>query len=158
MGEVVERYLELGLRLGRHIDGLVDAYYGPPALKTRVDGEPVRPPAGLADDARILVADLDAGVAIDGEPDDVQRRRWLRAQVLGLRTTAERLAGVPIEFEDEIERCYGVRPTRIDESAFEAAHKALAEVLPGSGPLGPRYIEWKEAQAVPPEKLRAAID
>ena len=25
-------YLTLGLRLGRHIDGLVDAYYGPPAL------------------------------------------------------------------------------------------------------------------------------
>ena len=26
-----ERYLELGLRLGKHVDGLVDAYYGPPS-------------------------------------------------------------------------------------------------------------------------------
>jgi hypothetical protein len=161
MGEalsVVERYLELGLRLGRHIDGLVDAYYGPPALKRRVDGEPVRAPAALADDARVLVTDLDAGVPIDAEPDDAARRRWLRAQVLGLRTTAERLAGTAIAFEDEIERCYGVRPTRVDESEFEAAHRALDEVLPGTGPLGPRYIEWKEAQAVPTEKLRPAID
>ena len=26
---IVDRYLELGLRLGRHVDGFVDAYYGP---------------------------------------------------------------------------------------------------------------------------------
>ncbi len=38
-GGVVERYLLLGLRLGRHLDGLVDAYYGPPVLARRVDDE-----------------------------------------------------------------------------------------------------------------------
>ena len=42
----VDRYLELGLRLGRHIDGFVDAYYGPPALAARVEREPVGAPAG----------------------------------------------------------------------------------------------------------------
>ncbi len=47
-GDVVGRYLELGLRLGRHVDGFVDAYYGPPALADRVDAEPVLPPARLA--------------------------------------------------------------------------------------------------------------
>jgi hypothetical protein len=30
---VAERYLELCLRLGRHVDGLVDAYYGPADIK-----------------------------------------------------------------------------------------------------------------------------
>ena len=34
-----ERYLELGLRLGKHVDGLVDSYYGPPEIKERVDAE-----------------------------------------------------------------------------------------------------------------------
>ncbi|MCU1351450.1 MAG: hypothetical protein JWM05_659, partial [Acidimicrobiales bacterium] len=52
----VDRYLELGLRLGRHLDGLVDAYYGPPELAARVAGEPVRPLAGLTEDARALTA------------------------------------------------------------------------------------------------------
>ena len=28
----VERYLEVGLRLGRHLDCLVDAYFGPAEL------------------------------------------------------------------------------------------------------------------------------
>ena len=51
MGDVVERYIELGLRLGRLLDGLVDAYYGPPELARRVAAEPVPDPAKLAADA-----------------------------------------------------------------------------------------------------------
>ena len=43
---LVERYLELGLRLGRHLDGLVDAYYGPAELRGarrgRADPRPAR--------------------------------------------------------------------------------------------------------------------
>ena len=49
---LVERYLTLGLRLGRHIDGLVDAYYGPPAAAAAVASEPVQPPDRLAAEAR----------------------------------------------------------------------------------------------------------
>jgi len=41
---------------------------------------------------------------------------------------------------------------------FEAAHRALDEVLPGRGPLAERFIAWREAQAVPVDKLRPAID
>ena len=41
---MIDRYLLLGLRLGRHVDGYVDAYYGPPELKEQADGEePVAP-------------------------------------------------------------------------------------------------------------------
>ncbi len=42
-------YIELGLALGRHIDGLVDAYYGPARVAARVSAEPVTDPgaAGL---------------------------------------------------------------------------------------------------------------
>jgi len=31
-----ERYVRLGLRLGHHRDGIVDAYFGPPELKAAV--------------------------------------------------------------------------------------------------------------------------
>lgn len=37
MPELLEPYIRLGLHLGRHVDGLVDAYYGPPDLATEVD-------------------------------------------------------------------------------------------------------------------------
>ncbi len=43
LDDPVGRYLEVGLRLGRHLDGRVDAYYGPEALAERVADEPIRP-------------------------------------------------------------------------------------------------------------------
>jgi hypothetical protein len=57
--EVATRYIELGLRMGRHIDGLVDAYYGPPELAQQVEAEEVHAPAKLAQDAAELRESID---------------------------------------------------------------------------------------------------
>ena len=53
---LVEDYLTLGLRLGRHIDGMVDAYYGPTALAHAVEAEPLLSPDRLVASARALLA------------------------------------------------------------------------------------------------------
>ncbi len=151
----VDRYLELGLRLGRHVDGFVDAYYGPPALAARVDAEPVAAPARLVAEAAGLLVDLDAGV--DAGVLDASRRRWLRAQVVGLHTSARKLAGESIGYADEVEWCYGVRPTFRDEEAFAAAHRRLDEAVPGTGAIRERVIAWREAQAIPVEKLEGVL-
>jgi hypothetical protein len=171
---LVDRYLTLGLRLGRHIDGLVDAYYGPPALAAVVEAEPVAPPGRLVAEARALIAGVDAGEPLGGSDDttadsgvveaasgsgtDRFRRRWLRAQLVGLLTTARKLDGVAIGYADEVESCYGVRPTRVDEGVLETAHRQLDEVLPGTGPLAERLVAWRESNAVPVDRLRPAID
>jgi hypothetical protein len=167
---LVDRYLTLGLRLGRHIDGLVDAYYGPRQHADRVQAEPVLSPDRLIGEARSVLADIDAGASLDvgdgsasGSPTDREgaapaRRRWLRAQVLGLVTTASKLNGEAIGYADEVEACYGVRPTRMPEEELLEAHRRLDEVLPGSGPLADRLVSWREAHAVPVDKLRPAID
>ena len=148
---VVERYLELGLRLGRHIDGFVDAYFGPADIKQRVDASPVLPPDRLADDARRLLRDTeDADL-------DVNRRHFLAAQVRGLHTTARKLAGDDIGYSDEVEASYGVRPRRTPEDELAAAHKALDAALPGIGDLGERLNAWREQQVVPPDKLRDVV-
>jgi len=152
---IVTRYLELGLALGRHVDGLVDAYYGPPELADRAAAGPPEPPAGLAAAARRLLADIAAGQ--DGDQVDATRRRWLAAQVKGLATTAARLAGDPIGYGDEVEASYGVRPRRVGEDELAAAHRQLAAVIPGSGSLAERYIAWRESQAVPVDRLEAAV-
>lgn len=156
---VVERYLALGLALGRHVDGLVDAYYGPPELAAGAAERPPRPPAELAAEARRLLADLGAGVPLDDGPGGANdtRRRWLAAQVTGLATTARRLAGEPVAYADEVEACYGVRPEPVPEEVFADAHRHLDEVLPGSGSLADRLVSWREAHAVAPEHLLGAV-
>jgi hypothetical protein len=165
--KVVERYLALGLAMDRHIDGLVDAYYGPKAISQRVGAAPVLSPAGLVSEARSLLAAIDAGEAL-GDPDsdveaaidagkDALRRHYLRSQVRGLLTTCRKLAGEQISYVDEVEFCYGVRPRRFAEEDFESAHRRLEQVVPGNGPLAERYVAWREAQAVPPDRLEAAV-
>ncbi|MHB1710287.1 MAG: DUF885 domain-containing protein [Acidimicrobiales bacterium] len=168
---LVDRYLALGLRLGRHIDGLVDAYYGPPERAGEVASEPVQPPDRLVGEARMLLGDIDAGAGLeasgggtfgDGLPDGSgpaapARRRWLRAQVIGLLTTAERLNGEPIGYADEVERCYGIRPSRVDESVFADAHRRLDAVLAGRGPLVERLVAFRESHAIPSDLLLPAI-
>lgn len=145
--DVVDRYLTLGLRLGRHVDGLVDAYYGPPALAEAVKGEETRPAAELAGDADTLLAEL------DGSGLEAERSGWLRDQLVGLRAYAGLLAGERLDYLDEVERCYGVRPERVPEAAFAAAHERLEELLPGAGSLTERYDAWRTANAVPPGRI-----
>jgi hypothetical protein len=149
---LVEEYLRIGLALGRHIEGMVDAYYGPPELAERAAVEPIVAPAALAARAARLIGDLDADRSLED-----QRRRWLVAQVRGLATTARKLAGDPIGYLDEVESSYGVRPALVPEDDFAAAQRRLADALPGSGPLADRYIAWRESQVVPPDRLDAAL-
>ncbi len=172
--KVVERYLALGLAMDRHIDGFVDAYYGPKALADRAAAAPVASPERLVAEARALLAAIDAGEPL-GDPDvetgparyrlasipdagaDAVRRRFLRSQAIGLLTTTRKLAGEPIGYANEVEACYGVRPRRFEEGEFEAAHRRLEEVVPGNGPLLERYVAWRESQAIPIDRLEVAI-
>src|SRR5262249_53259816 len=127
-------YLELGLRLGKHVDGLVDAYYGPTELQEQVDAEEPVEPAQLAADGHTLAAGLDDG--------------WLRDQVRACATYAQVLAGADMSYADEVEGCYGVRPTRTPVSFYEAVHAELDELLPGAGSLYERRQGWKARHLV----------
>jgi hypothetical protein len=142
-GSAVERYLRLGLQLGRHVEGIVDSYYGPPELAAAVEAEPPVDPRTLVSEAELLLDELEDG--------------WLRDQVLGLRTYAGVLAGEPGSYADEVEGCYGVRPSHTDEAVFTAAHERLAEVLPGDGPLAERYRAWQDSIRVPPERVGSTV-
>lgn len=132
-----ESYLLLGLRLGRHVEGLVDAYYGPPELKAQVDAEALVPAAELA---------AGADTFRDGLPDG-----WLRDQVHACATYAHVLAGDGVSYADEVEGCYGVRPERVPESVYRSVHEELDELLPGDGPLRVRSQAWRQRHLVPGE-------
>jgi hypothetical protein len=140
---VVDRYLRLGLQVGRHVDGMVDAYYGPPEPAAAVDAEPPADPRALVTDSEALLGELDDG--------------WLRDQVVGLRTYAGVLAGESGSYADEVEGCYGVRPAHTDESVFAAAHERLEELLPGKGTLAERLRSWEDSINVPPERIESTV-
>lgn len=123
-GGHAERYLRLGLELGRHSYDIVDAYFGPPELADAVNAADPVDPAELGASAGALLAELDDG--------------WLRDQVAGLRAFAGVLAGESRPYADEVEACYGLRPPRTDEAVFAEVHERLEALLPGGGTLAER--------------------
>ena len=133
---VARDYLLLGLRLDQHIPGLVDAYFGPADLKARVDIEPLRAPAELADDADTLLARLPDEVP---EPD---RRDWLDAQLVALATHARALAGVELPYEDQLERSFAWRPVRRDDADVRGGggNPRRAPPRPGAARRPPRRL------------------
>lgn len=143
---VVERYLELALRLGKHDEDLVDSFYGSDELAQRVEAEEPRDPAALAADAEALLAELG---------DDA----WLAAQVQALWANARKLTGERFEYAEEGRLVYGIEPLWADEDGFARAAELLEGALPGSGDLRARYAAWFEEIAIPPELLgRALVD
>ena len=140
----VHRYLELGLRLGRHAEELVDAYYGPEEVARRVDAEGLREPAVLAEEARELLAEV---------ADDP----WLAGHVQALWAQARKLAGEELGYAEEGELVYGIEPRWHDEEPFRAAAATLDEALPGAGDLRTRLARWYDEIALPPAILERAL-
>jgi hypothetical protein len=144
VAELVERYLELALRLGRHDEDLIDSYYGPEALARRVEDEELREPAALGEDAGALAEDA---------ADDP----WLAAQVGALGANARKLAGERLDYAEEGRLVYGIEPRWHDEEPFRRAAARLEEALPGSGDVRDRYARWFVETAIPAELVEQAV-
>jgi hypothetical protein len=144
---VARDYLLLALRLDQRIPGLVDGYFGPADLKAQIDLEALRPPGRLLDDARAL------GRRIPTEVEEHGRRHWLAAQVAALEAQARTLAGDPLPYLEHVGRCFDFEPQRRPEAEFAASAAAIAELLPGDGPLDDRLAAWDAAFTVPVDRL-----
>ena len=139
---VAERYLRLGLQVGRHADGVVDAYFGPPELAAEVESAPPVEPRTLVAGAEALLDELEDG--------------WLRDQVSACAPTSA-CWRESRSYADEVEGCYGVRPTYTDEAVFTAAHERLEELLPGDGLAGGACDRWEESIRVAPERIERTL-
>ncbi|GAC1445161.1 MAG: hypothetical protein NVSMB55_24650 [Mycobacteriales bacterium] len=150
MRDLPSRYVTLGLSFDQLVPGFVDAYTGDPALRAAVPS--VVAPADLGADARRLLAELpDAGLPPD-------RESFLAAQLTGLEMSARVLAGDSVGFVEQVQTYFQARPSMGDEAAYADAHRQLDALLPGTEPLGERYVAYRKATECPPDKLRSAVD
>lgn len=93
-----------------------------------------------------------------GALEDAQRARWLHSQLNGLAAVAQRLAGRPLTYKDEVRRCYGVDIATTPDDELEELHRQLGRLLPGSGPLPERYEAWHRATEIPRDDLLKALE
>ena len=144
-------YVRLGLRFDRLESGFADAYTGDPRIRAEVGDEPAPTPKQLRDQARTLLAELDAA----GLPDD--RTDYLRGQLTGLECSARKMSGEPVAFRDEVAAYFQVDVELGDPAVYAAAHAELDALLPGSGSLAERYAAHRRREECPPDRLEAAV-
>ncbi|MBB3036037.1 DUF885 domain-containing protein [Hoyosella altamirensis] len=149
---VVRDYLLLGLRFDRLEEGFVDAYTGDPELRRVVASEPPPQPAELAAQARRLRGEL------EGSGLCPERTAFLDVHLRALECSARKFAGDDVGFLDEVADYFDVRIGLGDEDTYRAAHRALHEVLPGSGDLAERMRAHRATEEIPPERLNECVD
>jgi hypothetical protein len=150
---IARAYVTLGLRLGRVVPGLVDAFVGDPGLTRAVDAEPRPDPGTLRRDAAALRRRL-ARAPLPGEA----RTEYLDAQLAACEVIAARAAGEEIGVVEEIRDCLGVEVTPGEPEAYRAAHARLADVLDTDVPRLPGALAaFRERDRVAPEHLRPGI-
>jgi hypothetical protein len=149
---IAEDYVLLGLRLDQRIPGLVDGYFGPAELKSRVDTQQLRAPSRLREDALALAE------RVSGDVPDPERRDWLIAQVRALEAHAAGLAGDPLPYDEFVARAMGFAPPRHDDAEFRDALAVLDARLPGVGAVNDRLAAWDRGLEVPVDQLPAVVD
>lgn len=152
MHPVIEEYLSLAHAIERAFPGFIDAYHGPEAIKTQALAAPESTPAELLERTEALAA------AIEQVDIEEARRRFLRAQVKAEITIARKLAGETVSFTEEVATLFDIEPAHTSEAIFDDAIAQLDDLLPGTGDVRERMVEWRDRSVVSPEVARQIID
>jgi hypothetical protein len=161
MNAYAERYIRLVLELGQHDADYVDAYYGPPELKTLADS--AKPPlADIEARAAALVAEIERGVPMPAEELPRLRRQYVLRQLAALRARVSMLTGQRLSFDAESQALYDAVAPSHTGAEFDAILADLEKKLPGTGALAQRYEAFRSSYVIPPDRLdatfKAAID
>jgi hypothetical protein len=155
MDPISSEYIRLSHAINRHVDGFIDAYFGPKELAEVEATEP-----------KVILARIDSfrdrlRSWADDQRDDPhasRRANYLQIQARAMQTVARKIAGEPVSFREETRGCFDVDPQYTSEDIFESAMKELDALLPGSGPVNERLQSWKKRFEVSNDVGRAMID
>jgi hypothetical protein len=143
-------YLQMTLEINKHQEGYVDAYFGPPEIKTEVESKEKKPLPVLLNDLSSLREQIPS--------DDPGRHTYLSVIMRSMDCTLRILNGEYFEFLDEVDRLYDITPKLVDDDEIEAAINHLDTVLPGSGSINDRLDKWRERFMIPNNKLNDLLE
>jgi hypothetical protein len=162
MDPIAERYVMLVLAIGQHDPDYVDAYYGPPAWKSKAESAKA-PLATIAQSAEDLRRQL-SKVPPPKEEIERLRREYLAKQLSALEARVRLLQGEKMTFDQQSQALYdAVAPT------YSTEHfQKLIDEIEATGALKPagasdhrslaeRYAAWRKAFIVPKDRLDAVF-
>lgn len=153
LNAIGEGFVKLSLALGQHDPAFVDAYHGPEDWAAAAKEEQ-RSLDDLEQDAQGLL--MSARRANDGEAG--VRGAMLEKLIRAALTRIEMAQGKTYSFDEETRRLYDVVAPQYDLAEFDAALAEIDALLPGDAPLPARVEAFRNALAIPEDKLQMVFD
>ena len=147
-----QEYVELAFSIDRYFPDYVDAYFGPPQIKTDLLAQPKPTLPELSSRVERIFNSTDEDETL---PDE--RKDFLLAQLTAMQTMIQILGGKEISVVEEMQHFFGLTPSWVKEDVFDNIHNQLDTLLPGKGSLPERMQDFREATAIPNEKLLSFI-
>ncbi len=144
----IKGYLLLALRINKISDEYVDAYYGPPELKTLVENEPVKSAKELIRVCKVLQKDLLKRI------NDSSRQKYIGTMLNAMEVFLRILNNEQIEFNEQVEAILGVKPkTYENDSEFYTLQEEFNQIYLGKGTLAERMEIYKERRRIPVSEI-----
>lgn len=152
LNSIAEKYVRLGLDIGRYDPPFVDAYYGPDSLK------PTTPLAGSLPKDSFLKAVTTLSnqlQAFNNSSNDTLAKRaaWIQSQLKAFESRLKLLGGDTASFDDECKQMYGVTAPQYDSLHFKNLILQLDTLLPGKGTVNDRFQQLAKRFIIPKNKL-----
>lgn len=142
------RYLELALRIDKQSPGLVDSFFGPAEIASRVERDPSVGTPYLLNALGELQDSL-------GDVEEPGRRQFLEHQLAGIEVVVRKLHGEAIPFEREVRACYDLDVEEEDATPLREAHDSLQKDLNCCrDDLASRLAEWRSAHVTPRHRIQ----
>jgi len=98
LDDFARKYLSLGLRINKHINGYVEHYYGPPEIKKKVDLEDKISP-------KILLKDFDdLYQQLKNQGFEYNRLKFLDKTLIAIETILRKLNGEKRSYLEQVEK------------------------------------------------------
>jgi len=132
LDDFARKYLSLGLRINKHINGYVEHYYGPPEIKKKVDLEDKISP-------KILLKDFDdLYQQLKNQGFEYNRLKFLDKTLIAIETILRKLNGEKRSYLEQVEKLFDFIPIlQKDDFYYDLATQA-EEIYKGNGTLSDR--------------------
>ncbi|TPH18486.1 DUF885 domain-containing protein [Litorilituus lipolyticus] len=147
-------YVKLSLGIGQHCPNYVDAYYGPKAWQEELIKQTL---PQLKDKATLLINSINSLDNIT-ESESKIRLDYLKAHISACNVYIDILMGNTLDFYSECEALYDAKPPKYDEQHFDKILAELDKLVPGSGDLATRFVNYRENFVINKDKLDAVFE
>jgi hypothetical protein len=145
------KFLVACLRLGVHVEGLVDSYYGPKELVDLVSKDRQKPLGEILIDLEELKKE------INSEPFDQMRKTFIIKQIMALQSTARERMGVKTPYREYVSRTLDIEAKDIKEQDISELRRDLEALLKKKGyqgSLADMLITFRKRRLLSGERLR----